>query len=108
MQLNLGMIKYQCTTHRRKKLFGGAPKPRAPEEIFMLTQMAPAVHSRYISNDYFLNVNVKFDATNCCSNLPSCSVPLTVIPLTDPNTYGFIEPQGYTPFELGYFKFQMH
>ena len=105
MQLNLQAIHYTCTPFKRKKMFQGAPKARTPEEIFMLTQMAPATHSRHISNDYCLNVNVKYDATNCCSDLPSISIPLTVIPLTNPETYGFIEPQGYAPYELGYFKF---
>ena len=108
MQLNLAAIRYHCEPFKRKKMFQGQPKARAPEEIFMLTQMAPATHSRHISNTYSLNVNVKYDATACCTGLPSCSVPLTVIPLTNPETYGFIEPQGYAPFELGYFKFQMH
>ena len=74
MQLNLAAIQYTCNGFKRKKLFGGAPKARAPEEVFMLTQMAPASHSRYISNDYFLNVNVKYTACNCCSTLPSISI----------------------------------
>lgn len=66
MQLNLGAIRYSCSEYK-KKMFGGKLKPRPAEEIFMLTHMAPATHSRYISNDYFLNVNVKYAASDCCA-----------------------------------------
>ena len=100
MQLNLAAVQYTCNHMKRKR-----GKARTPEEIFMLSQMAPACHSRYTTNDYYLNVNVKYNATNCCSKLPDISIPLTVIPMTNPATYGFLEPQGYAPFELGYFKF---
>ena len=62
---------------------------RSREEIFLLSQLAPACHSQYISNEYDLNVNVKFEGCTCCSALPSVSVPLTVLPLTDPSLYNF-------------------
>jgi len=81
---------------------------KSPEEMFMMSQMAPACHSRYITNDYYLNVNIKYDACNvCCSKVPNVSFPLTIVPMTNPATYGFMEPQGYMPQELGYFKFIM-
>ena len=69
--------------------------------------MAPACHSRLIRNDYFLNVNVKYDVccTCDCAKLPNISVPLTVIPLTNPATYGFQQPEDFQSMELGYFKF---
>jgi hypothetical protein len=73
----------------------------------MLSQLAPATHSHYITNEYVLNVNVKYDGCTCCSGLPNISIPLTVIPMTHQESYGFQEPQGYMPFELGYFKFDL-
>ena len=81
---------------------------RDPETMFMLRQIAPACHSRHIANDYVLNVNVKFDGCTCCSTLPSISVPLTIIPLTHMESYGFLEPEGYQPYELGYFRFNVN
>ena len=102
MTLSLDSIKYSVNEHRRKRNV-----PRSPEDIFMLSQMAPACHSRHIMNDYVLNVNIKFDGCTCCSALPNISCPLTVIPLTDMRQYGFVEPAGYAPFELGYFKFDL-
>jgi len=84
MQLNLDTIKYIVEATRSKKKI-----PRAPEELFMLSNLAPACHSAHIKNDYFLNVNVKYDGCTCCSSLPNISIPLTVIPMTHMDTYGF-------------------
>ena len=109
MSLDLGTIKYYVEPTKKKKtgILSSTTVPRSPEEIFMLSQLAPACHSRYITNNYQLNVNVKYDGCTCCSSLPSFSVPLTIIPLTDNSVYGFTEPPGYAPMELGYFKFDL-
>ena len=86
MGLDLSQIKYQIDTMKKckgKGMFAGKTTcPRSPEEMFMLSQLAPATHSKHILNDYVLNVNVKFDGCTCCSSLPNISVPLTVIPMT--------------------------
>ena len=73
----------------------------------MLSQIAPACHSKFIQNDYFLNCNVKYEGCTCCSHVPSINVPLTVIPLTHEASYGFLEPAGYSPQELAYFRFDV-
>ena len=95
MSLNLGTIRYIVPPQRKKKMKTGTFSSttiminRSPEEIFMLSQMAPATHSDAIRNEYFLNVNIKYDGCTCCSPLPSISVPLTVIPMTHMESYGF-------------------
>mmetsp|Transcript_28175 Transcript_28175/g.42645 ORF Transcript_28175/g.42645 Transcript_28175/m.42645 type:complete len:95 (+) Transcript_28175:26-310(+) len=94
MSLNLGAIRYVVsnTKYKKKGLFSGQWVERSPEEMFMMQQLPPACHSKYITNDYLLNANVKFDGCTCCSTLPSISIPLTVIPLTHAESYGFTEP----------------
>ena len=72
--------------------------------MFLLVNLAPASHSHHIQNDYELNVNVKYDGCTCCSSVPNISIPLTVIPMTHQETYGFMEPVGYAPQELAYVK----
>jgi len=52
----------------------------------------PATHSTHIENFYELNVNVKFKGWDCCSDKPSISIPMTIIPLSNPMIYGFPEP----------------
>jgi hypothetical protein len=109
MTLNLANIRYTVDhmKTKRKGVFSSQQVPRQPEEIFMMSQLAPATHSHYINNDYVLNVNVKYDGCTCCGSLPNISVPLTVIPMTHEESYGFKEPPGYQPFELGFFKFDL-
>jgi hypothetical protein len=109
MVLDLGRIKYAVSPNKKKKtgLLSSTVVERSPEEIFLLSQLAPACHSKYITNTYTLNVNVKYEGCTCCSSLPSISIPLTIIPLTHQESYGFTEPPGYAPYELGYFKFDL-
>lgn len=90
--LNLQDIKYHIEPYRRKK-----NKPRSPEEMFMMSQLPPATHSRHITNEYFLNANIKHDGCTYCGPQPSISTPLTVIPMTHMQSYGFLEPAGYNP-----------
>lgn len=90
--LNLADIKYAINPHRSKK-----NKPRSPEEMFMMSQLPPATHSRHITNEYFLNANIKHDGCTYCGPQPSISTPLTIIPMTHMESYGFLEPAGYNP-----------
>ena len=99
MTLNLDSIKYRVDATRSKKKI-----PRHPEEVFLLSNLAPACHSQHVTNEYTLNVSIKYDGCTCCSSVPSISVPLTVIPLTYMDSYGFKEPIGYMPQELAYIK----
>ena len=62
MTLNLDAIKYRVDGMRSKKRI-----QRNPEEIFMLSNLAPACHSQHVRNEYCLNVNVKYDGCTCCS-----------------------------------------
>jgi hypothetical protein len=78
-------------------------EPKTPEEIFMLRHIPPATESQHVKNTYELNVNVQLEACTCCSPKPSISVPMTIIPLADPAIYGFPEPPGFAPVDLGMF-----
>jgi hypothetical protein len=101
MELNLGSLMKQ--DHMIMPREGG--KARLPEEIFMMKFLPAATNSTHIENRYTLNVNVKHAGWLCCSPKPSISVPLTIIPLSDPNVFGFPEPEGYSPIQLGYKTF---
>ena len=84
MVLPLETIKFHPTPtkYKKKGLFSGKIVDRSPEEMFLMSQLAPAANGKYIKNSYELNANVKFDGCTCCSKVPSISVPLTIIPLT--------------------------
>jgi hypothetical protein len=82
--------------------------PRSPEEIFMLRHLAPATNSFLIKNEYTLQVKVTFNSGwTCCSAIPNVKVPMTLIPVADPNVYGFPEPPGFSPTNLGFTKFEI-
>ena len=70
--------------------------------MFLLGNMAPATHAHEITNEYFLNANIKYDGCTCGVG-PSISIPMSVIPVTTPS-YNFDEPQGYQPVVLGSFR----
>lgn len=109
MTLDMNAITYNVDRMKKKHtgLTSHQMVPRAPEEIFMLTNLAPACHGKYITNEYVLKVDVGFNGCTCCSTLPQISIPMTIIPMTHPESYGFTEPAGYMPVELGYFKFDL-
>ena len=66
--------------------------------------MAPATNGNFLKNNYILDVNVKYGGLSCFSAKPAISIPLTVIPQIDPNVFGFPEPPGFQPIDLGMFK----
>ena len=81
--------------------------PRSPEELFLLTQLAPATHSSNVSNRYFLNANIKYDGCTCNATLPNVSIPMTILPKTFDYSQGLQEPAGFAPVSLGQFRFEI-
>jgi len=87
MNLDLKSIKYTVDPMKNKKAktlgiieYNSGKIPRSPEEVVQLSNMAPASNGHYISNNYKLVLDVRFDAC-CCPTVPSFSVPLSVIPI---------------------------
>lgn len=96
MQLNLGNITYPVQADKKKKGDKKTMVPRSVEEMFEMAHMAPACHSKYIKNDYVLNVNIQYAVCKCCcTQPPNINVPMTIIPLTNPATYGFQQPEDF-------------
>ena len=104
--LNFSEIKMPVVDH--SKYVNGKYFERSREEIYMLNQLPQATHCvgnlLKISNDYFLNVSIKYEDRCCTTNTPSLSVPLTIMHSANEQLFGFPEPQGYNPTILGHFK----
>lgn len=94
LELELDKIKYDCDTTKKKK---GKVKDVSPEDMFMIKGAQPATHSKLITNEYFLMMKVEFSGCICCNEVPTCSIPLTIIPLIDPACVGFKPPSGWAP-----------
>ena len=104
MELDLSQIKYEVDGERKKK---GVLKKRSPEDQFMMASIQPAVHSKNITNEYFLTTKVEYDGCVCCQDLPDSKLPLTIVPMVNPECFGFTPPDGWDPINLGSFTIDL-
>ena len=101
MSLDLSKIKYDVMTEKKKH---GVTKAVSPEDRFMMSGVQSATHSKRITNEYFLCVLVEYDGCVCCVDLPDSRAPLTIIPLINPECFGYQPPSnGWAPMALGMF-----
>jgi hypothetical protein len=101
---DLSKIRYEVPKYTEKN---GVKKPVSPEDAFMLAGVQSAVHSKMISNDYFLCIELAYDGCTCCADLPDSRMPITIVPIVDPKCFGFTSPDGWAPTDLGGFNFQL-
>ena len=62
-----------------------------------MSQMQPACHGKYISNEYFLTVRTDMIGCTCALETPMAKIPLVVVPMVNPSCYGFTAPADYKP-----------
>ena len=86
IDLDLKNIRYVVAATKKKK---GVEKPLSVEDRFMLENMAPRCHGSKITNDYFLTVRCGYDGCTCCSALPIAKVPITIVPVINPQVWGY-------------------
>lgn len=97
MELDLSNIKYEVDGEKKKK---GAIKKRSKEDMFMMASIQPAVHCKNIRNEYFLITKVEHDGCICCQDIPDSKLPLTIVPMVNPECFGFSPPDGWEPTVL--------
>jgi hypothetical protein len=73
-------------TEKKRK---GVTVQISPEDQFMMEGAQAACHGRHVVNEYFLKIELSYDGCTCCSNLPDASMPLTIVPIVNPNCFGF-------------------
>ena len=86
MVLDLSKIKYEVAAQKKKK---GQMKAVSKEDAFTMASVQAATHGKKIKNEYFLCVLVEYDGCTCCVDLPDSRMPLSIIPLVNPNCVGF-------------------
>jgi hypothetical protein len=89
LNVDLKSIRYNAPTERKVK---GQMKPMSKEDIFMIQNIQPACHAHHITNEYFLVVKTSYDGCTCCSGLPHAKIPLNIVPVVNPECYGFQAP----------------
>jgi hypothetical protein len=66
--------------------------PLSQEETYLLSQIQPCCHAKYIRNEYLLRVKVNYDAFTCFSALPEITMPLYIIPVEQTGQFSFMFP----------------
>lgn len=104
MELDLDKIKFEVEKFKKKH---GVQKEISPEDAFMLKSIQPACHSKHITNEYFLVIELQYDGCTCGSDLPDARMPFTIVPQVNPDCYGFKAPKNWTPTKLGEFNLNL-
>jgi len=69
----------------------------------MMASLQPACHTKKFSNDYYLTVTTEYDGCVCCVDLPDAKMGMSIMPLVNPETSGFVVPSDWTGSMLGEF-----
>lgn len=102
LALNLANVHCDAVPDKKKKK--GVEKTISPEDKFIMAGLQAACHTKKLTNDYYLCVDVEYDGCTCCENLPDSRMPMTIVPLINPNLVGFLPPAtGWVPIPLGNF-----
>lgn len=94
MDLDLSKIKYEVASEKKKK---GKTKKISKEDAFAMASLQPACHTKKFSNDYYLCVETEYDGCVCCVDLPDARMRMTIIPMVNPECFGFIPPSDWNP-----------
>ena len=105
LNMDLSKIKFEVSGEKKKK---GQNKKLSPEDVWLMAGIQPACHSKNIKNEYFICVELDFKGCTCCSDVPDVKTPLTIVPLVNPECFGFKPPGGYAPKELGSFDVKLN
>lgn len=89
LELDLKTIRYQVPAMRKKR---GVQKPLSVEDRFMMENMQPRCNGTLVTNEYFLTVRCGYEGCTCCSALPVCRVPITIVPVINPQVWGYQQP----------------
>ena len=104
MELDLSKIKYEVADEKKKK---GKMKKISDEDKFMMASLQPACHTKKFSCDYFLCVRTEYDGCVCCVDLPDARMKMTIVPLVNPECFGFKAGDDWNPTELGEFNIDL-
>ncbi|CDW79403.1 UNKNOWN [Stylonychia lemnae] len=104
LELPLSSITYQVEGQRKK---GGHMKSICAEDLYMMKQMQPACHGHHITNEYFLAVRCGFEGCTCCATLPHARIPISIVPVVNPQFASFSQPTDFAPQYYQQYDFQV-
>ena len=105
MELDLRTIKYNAPENKKKK---GVTKPLSIEDRFMIENMQAKCSGTLVKNEYIKTVRCAFAVCTCCSQLPVARITLTIVPIINPQVWGYQQPQDFNPTVYASHDFQLH
>lgn len=66
----------------------GVVKNVSKADKFAMASLQPACHTKDFSNEYFLTITLEYDGCVCCINLPDARMPMTIVPIVNPELFG--------------------
>ena len=103
LEVDLKSIRYEVPHERKRK---GVMKAVSPEDLYMMQNMQPACHGHNVKNEYFLAVRCSYSGCTCCSAQPYARIPLTIVPVFNPQCYGYQQPADFNPQIYQAYNFQ--
>eukprot|EP00347_Sterkiella_histriomuscorum_P001387 403372231 len=94
LEVDLNSIRYPAPETKKKH---GKVVPVSLEDAFQMSQMQPACHGHLVRNEYFIAVRTDFEGCTCCTTFPSVKTPLVVLPIVNPQCFGFAAPPDFHP-----------
>ena len=68
----------------------------------------PGSHGGTIQVDYSLQTSTAYDTCCTCDVTPEGRLPLTIVPLVNPECFGFQPPSGWMPMDHGTKQIKIH
>lgn len=103
MSIDLSQIRYEVHQKKKKK---GLTKAVSAEDNFQMAALQPACHTKKFKNEYFLCIRTKYDSNLICHcgkknvERPVSRLQMTIVPMCNPECFGFIPEEGFNPIEL--------
>ncbi len=105
MEVDLRTIRYTAPDHKKKK---GVQKALSVEDRFMMENMAPKCSGSHVKNEYFLAVRCAFEGCVCCASMPVARVPITIVPVINPQVWSYQQPADFNPQVYQAYSFNLH
>ena len=74
----------------------------------MMEAAQPGSHGGTIQVDYSLQTHTAYDTCCSCDVTPAGVLPLTIVPLVNPECFGFQPPSGWMPMDHGTKQIKIH
>ena len=83
----------------------GGRKPLSSHDAFMVRGIQSACHGKFFTMEYALVAEAMVDGCfcGCAHSMPHIRMPISILPIVNPDCLGFKPPHNWEPKHLGKF-----